>query len=202
MWDKKIIALSDRKAVKGDFLSFVARLARTKIDLFILREKDLREDEYYDLAKEVLKICKKHKLLCFLHSFDRVALKLNHRYFHCPLDILRTEPRVAKYFHIIGSSIHSLAELEEAEGFGCNYAIFGHVFETLSKPFVRPRGVDELGLICEKSQIPIYAVGGIRAENIALLKGTRLAGICMKSALIENLKLKEYISLCAKNLRQ
>ena len=120
MWDKKIIAISDRQAVKGDFLDFVARLGRAKVDALILREKDMRENDYYDLAKEVLKICKKHKLTCFLHNFDKVALKLNHRYFHCPLDILRAEPRVVRYFHLIGTSIHSSDELLEAVEFNCH----------------------------------------------------------------------------------
>ena len=85
MWDKKIIAISDRKCVEIDFLTQVEKLAKSGIDAFVLREKDLSEFEYYDLAKEVLAICAKHKTTCFLHFFDRECLKLGHRYFHMPL---------------------------------------------------------------------------------------------------------------------
>ena len=202
MWDKKIIAISDRQAVKGDFLDFVARLGRAKVDALILREKDMRENDYYDLAKEVLKICKKHKLVCFLHNFDKVALKLNHRYFHCPLDILRAEPRVVRYFHLIGTSVHSSNELLEAMEFNCHYALFGHIFETLAKPLLPPRGLDMLSQICEQSTIPIYAVGGIKAENIALLKGAGVAGACMKGVLTKQTSLKSYIKRCALALNE
>lgn len=202
MWDKKIIAISDRQAVKGDFLDFVARLGRAKVDALILREKDMRENDYYDLAKEVLKICKKHKLVCFLHNFDKVALKLNHRYFHCPLDILRAEPRVVRYFHLIGTSIHSSDELLEAMEFNCHYALFGHIFETLAKPLLPPRGLDMLAQICEQSTIPIYAVGGINKNNVEKLANIDIAGICMKGALIQSAKLKEYVQNCAKKLNQ
>lgn len=202
MWDKKIIAISDRQAVKGDFLDFVARLGRAKVDALILREKDMRENDYYDLAKEVLKICKKHKLVCFLHNFDKVALKLNHRYFHCPLDILRAEPRVVRYFHLIGTSIHSSDELLEAVEFNCHYALFGHIFETLAKPLLPPRGLDMLAQICEQSTIPIYAVGGINKDNVEKLANIDIAGICMKGALIQSAKLKEYVQNCAKKLNQ
>lgn len=202
MWDKKIIAISDRQAVKGDFLDFVARLGRAKVDALILREKDMRENDYYDLAKEVLKICKKHKLVCFLHNFDKVALKLNHRYFHCPLDILRAEPRVVRYFHLIGTSIHSSDELLEAVEFNCHYALFGHIFETLAKPLLPPRGLDMLAQICEQSTIPIYAVGGINKNNVEKLANIDIAGICMKGALIQSAKLKEYVQNCAKKLNQ
>ena len=202
MWDKKIIAISDRQAVKGDFLDFLARLGRAKVDALILREKDMRENDYYDLAKEVLKICKKHKLVCFLHNFDKVALKLNHRYFHCPLDILRAEPRVVRYFHLIGTSIHSSDELLEAVEFNCHYALFGHIFETLAKPLLPPRGLDMLAQICEQSTIPIYAVGGINKNNVEKLANIDIAGICMKGALIQRAKLKEYVQNCAKKLNQ
>ena len=202
MWDKKIIAISDRQAVKGDFLDFVARLGRAKVDAHILREKDMRENDYYDLAKEVLKICKKHKLVCFLHNFDKVALKLNHRYFHCPLDILRAESRVVRYFHLIGTSIHSSDELLEAMEFNCHYALFGHIFETLAKPLLPPRGLDMLTQICEQSTIPIYAVGGINKNNVEKLANIDIAGICMKGALIQSAKLKEYVQNCAKKLNQ
>ena len=51
MWDKKIIAISDRKCVEIDFLKQVEKLAKSGIDAFVLREKDLSEFEYYDLAK-------------------------------------------------------------------------------------------------------------------------------------------------------
>lgn len=200
MWDKKIIAISDRQAVKGDFLDFVARLGRAKVDALILREKDMRENDYYDLAKEVLKICKKHKLVCFLHNFDKVALKLNHRYFHCPLDILRAEPRLVKYFHLIGTSVHSFDECDEAMNFGCNYAIFGHIFKTDSKPALEPRGIEMLDKLCNQSLIPIYAVGGINAENIALFKDVFVAGVCMKSALMQKTNLKDYVKFCVKEL--
>lgn len=202
MWDKKIIAISDTHACKGDFLTRIERLARAKVDALILREKDMRENDYYDLAKEVLKICKKHKLVCFLHTFDKVALKLNHRYFHCPLQILRAEPRLIKYFITIGTSVHSLDELDEAQEFGCHYAIFGHIFATLSKPFAQPKGLGALDEVCKASKIPIYAVGGISEENVAEFANIAVAGVCMKNALMQNSKLKEYVRNCAKKLNQ
>lgn len=202
MWDKQIIAISDKSACKGDFLKRIERLARAKVDALILREKEMRENDYYDLAKEVLKICKKHKLVCFLHTFDKVALKLGHRYFHCPLKILRAEPRVVRYFHLIGTSVHSSDELLEAMEFGCNYAIFGHIFETLSKPFTPPKGLAELKSICKLSKIPIYAVGGINENNINEFANIGVAGVCMKNALMQNANLKDYVRNCAKKLHQ
>lgn len=196
MWDKKVIAISDRHLLHSDFMGFIERLARTNIDGLILREKDMSENAYFELAKEVLKICNKGKIKCILHNFDKVALRLGHRYFHCPLAVLRQEPRLARYFHLIGTSIHSFDELCEAQNFGCNYALFGHIFPTLSKAFAAPKGVGELKTICKQSKIPIYAVGGIKLENISQLANIGIAGLCIKSAFVSAKSLKSYIKAC------
>lgn len=196
MWDKKIIAISDRKIVEGDFLKQVERIAKSGVDAFVLREKDLSEFEYYDLAKEVLQICSKQKLTCILHFFDRQCLKLNHKYFHAPLDLLRQEPRLARYFHLFGTSIHSKEELLEAMNYKVNYAFVGHIFESSCKKDLKPKGVEFLSSLLAFSKIPLYAIGGIDLENIEKLKNLDIAGVCMREALMNGKKLKVYLNEC------
>lgn len=41
------------------FLEQIEILAKSEVDSIILREKDLSEEEYYVLAKNVLRICEK-----------------------------------------------------------------------------------------------------------------------------------------------
>lgn len=194
MWAKKIIAITESKLCEEDFLKRVEKLAKAKIDALILREKELGEAKYYELAKEVLKICIKHKTTCILHSFDKVALKLNHRYFHCPLNTLQAEPRLVKYFHLIGTSVHSKEELVLAQNLKCNYAIAGHIFASSCKPDLPPKGLDFLNELCKNAKIPIYAIGGIKLENLAQLKESEISGICLRSSLMQENNVKEYIA--------
>ncbi len=200
MWDKKIIAISDRKCVEGDFLKHIEKLAKAKIDALVLREKDLSEFEYYDLAKEVLRICAKSKTPCFLHFFDRECLKLGHRYFHAPLPLLRKEPKLARYFHILGSSVHSKEELLEAMTYKIQYAFVGHIFQSSSKPNLTPKGLSFLKQMLEFSKIPLYAIGGIKLENISDFKNLNVAGVCMKEALMSEKEPKNYVNACKKLL--
>lgn len=200
MWAKKIIAITDSKECEEDFLKRVEKLARAKIDTLILREKHLNEALYYDLAKEVLKICAKYKLTCFLHNFDKVALKLNHKFFHCPFDTLDKEPRLAKYFHIIGTSIHHEDQLKRAVELKCNYAIYGHIFESSCKPFLEPKGIEKLQKLSEKSPIALYAIGGINKDNAYLFANIDIQGICLRSALMKERDLNSYINTLRKNL--
>ncbi|ECL0388502.1 thiamine phosphate synthase [Campylobacter coli] len=200
MWDKKIIAISDRKCVEIDFLKQVEKLAKSGIDAFVLREKDLSEFEYYDLAKEVLAICAKCKTTCFLHFFDRECLKLGHRYFHMPLALLRQEPKMSKYFHMIGTSVHSKEELLEAMNYGVNYAFVGHIFESSCKKDLESRGLEFLNSLLSFSQIPLYAIGGINVQNIASFKDINVAGVCMREVLMREKDVKKYLAECKRNL--
>lgn len=200
MWDKKIVAISDRKCVEGDFLKHIEQLTKANIDALVLREKDLSEFEYYDLAKEVLKICSKAKTTCFLHYFDRECLKLGHRYFHAPLSLLRKEPKLAKFFHILGSSVHSKEELLEAMTYKVNYAFVGHIFESSCKVGLEPRGLTFLKEMLDFSKIPLYAIGGINVQNIAEFKDLNVAGVCMRESLMREKELKNYINDCREKL--
>lgn len=200
MWDKKIVAISDRKCVEGDFLKHIEQLTKANIDALVLREKDLSEFEYYDLAKEVLKICSKTKTTCFLHYFDRECLKLGHRYFHAPLSLLRKEPKLAKFFHILGSSVHSKEELLEAMTYKVNYAFVGHIFESSCKVGLEPRGLTFLKEMLDFSKIPLYAIGGINVQNIAEFKDLNVAGVCMRESLMREKELKNYINNCREKL--
>lgn len=200
MWDKKIVAISDRKCVEGDFLKHIEQLTKANIDALVLREKDLSEFEYYDLAKEVLKICSKAKTTCFLHYFDRECLKLGHRYFHAPLSLLRKEPKLAKFFHILGSSVHSKEELLEAMTYKVNYAFVGHIFESSCKMGLEPRGLTFLKEMLDFSKIPLYAIGGINVQNIAEFKDLNVAGVCMRESLMREKELKNYINDCREKL--
>ncbi|WP_291952537.1 thiamine phosphate synthase [Campylobacter sp.] len=200
MWAKKIIAISDSKIMEGDFLKYIEKLARAKVDGLVLREKHLSEEEYYDLAKEVLKICKKNNLNCILHNFDRVSLKLDHRFFHAPLDLLRKNSKLYRYFHILGTSIHSKEELYEAMMYKVNYAFVGHIFNSSCKINLQPCGLDFMKELLMVSKIPLYAIGGINLQNISKFKDLDIAGVCIREAFMYQEKIKHYVNECKNRL--
>lgn len=200
MWDKKILALTDKNLTGSNFLKQIEKLCKAGIDGLILREKNLSEDEYLALAREVLAICAKNKTTCFLHNFERISLKLNHRLFHAPLDLLRAQPKLARYFQILGSSVHSKEELLEAINYKANYALAGHIFQSSCKADLAPRGVEFLEDLTKFSTTQIYALGGINLENLRELKDLKISGICMREALMCEKNPKNFIKECKRIL--
>lgn len=78
--------------------------------------------------------------------------------------------------------MHSGEEAGYASCHGADAVIFGNVFETSCKPGKKGAGIDVLKQIVEISKVPVFAIGGIDADNVSLLKDTGIAGVCMMSA--------------------
>ena len=189
-----IICVTNRKLCREDFLSRIERIAACRPLGIILREKDLSEDEYEELAVRATEICSRYGVKCILHSFVNVALHLQADAVHLPLCILRemTEDE-KKYFSIIGASCHSVDEAKEAEALGCTYITAGHVFETDCKKGVPARGLSFLRNVCKAVSIPVYAIGGIDSENIASVRSAGAFGACLMSSLMVNEDVSGYL---------
>lgn len=165
-----------------EFLYRIEQLARCHPAGIILREKDLPEAEYEDLARQVLQICKRFGTPCILHGFPDAALALCADAVHLPLGTLRGLPSGKKdRFRMLGASCHSVEEAREAQDLGCTYITAGHIFTTDCKAGLPGRGTIFLREVCESVRLPVFAIGGIRAENISGVRAAGAAGACVMS---------------------
>lgn len=177
------IAITNRHQVEGNYLQQIKIVAKQHPDSIILREKDLPEKEYEELAKQVLSIGKQYQIPVFLHYYVDVARKLGTTNIHVPFLVLQKMTNSEKkMFTQIGVSIHSIEEAKEAQKQGATRLIAGHIFETSCKPGLSPRGLDFLHDVCQSVTIPVYAIGGITDKNAkeCIMAGAK--GVCMMSA--------------------
>lgn len=189
-----ILCITNRSLCKEDFLSRIEKIASAKPKGIILREKDLTEKEYKDLAIKVIEICKRYNTSCILHTFTSVALELKHPYIHLPLNILEDVTTEEKEkFKVLGASCHSAEDAVKAENLGCTYITAGHIFDTDCKKGLPGRGLKFLKKVCESVEIPVYAIGGISRENIAQVKKAGAKGICVMSGVMMCENVKEYL---------
>lgn len=149
----------------------------------ILREKDLKQEEYFSLAKEAIQICKGYEIPLILHTYVEVARALKWDMIHLPLSLLKEYSGKLEDFSVVGASIHSVNEAKEAMKLGATYVTAGHVFATDCKKGVPPRGTEFLKEVCQCVSLPVYAIGGIQKtkELEALLKSCGAAGGCIMS---------------------
>lgn len=177
-----LICITNRKLCSNNFSDQIEMIASAHPKAIVLREKDLSEKEYEQLARQVMQICQKHRTQCILHSFSNIATALGATAVHMPLPLLqKMTPQEKSHFQIIGASCHSLEEAKEAQDLGCTYITAGHIFLTDCKKGLPGRGLPFLEEICKAVRIPVYAIGGISSQNIESVRKTGAAGACIMS---------------------
>ncbi len=180
-----ILCVTNRKLCQEDFLARIERIAACHPAGIILREKDMKLEDYKEMAAAVMEICEQHGVKCILHSFTDVAISLHADAIHLPLHLLREMSQEQKaHFTILGASCHSVEDALQAQALGCTYITAGHVFETDCKKGLPGRGLDFLQNVCTAVDIPVYGIGGIDADNIALVRNAGASGACLMSSLM------------------
>ena len=87
---------------------------------------------------------------------------------------------------ILGSSIHSVSEAQEAQRLGADYLTAGHIYATDCKAGVPPRGLDFLEEVCRSVQIPVYGIGGVQigSDQLDEMMARGAAGACVMSGMM------------------
>ena len=71
-----VLVITNCKLCKEDFFGRIEALASAGPRGIILREKDLPEAEYLELARQTAEICDRYQTPCVLRSFAGIALEL------------------------------------------------------------------------------------------------------------------------------
>ena len=173
----KLIAITDRKQCT-DFPKRLSEFAQNHI-LFILREKDLSREEYLELCRKVKCITDNF----VIHTHIDIAKELGHKKIHLTYsDFLGCD---INDFEAVGVSVHSIEEAKECEKKGASYITYSHIFSTDCKKNLPPEGIHNLKKVCNEIKIPVYALGGINADNIKSVVDAGAEGACVMSLLMK-----------------
>lgn len=165
-----------------------------------LREKDISSKEFYDIAKSLRKITKKHKVPFIINDRVDIALAVNADGIHVgqsDLSLKNVRKLIGKD-KIIGVSCGNLEEAKKAYKNGADYLGVGAIFPTNTKKDAKDVGIDGLKEIINNIPLPIVAIGGINKENIEKLRDINLAGVALVSAIISQKDVKN----SAKNIKK
>lgn len=176
-----MIAITSRKLCRRPFLEQLRAVAEAGPEMIILREKDLPHGEFVALARDCIAICEATGTEISINSDVGAARELGIRSVHLPMDVLRSTD--VSGFGLVGASVHSAAEAEEAESLGADYLIAGHVFPTACKRG-EPRGPGFLSDVCSAVGIPVYGVGGITPENYGRVISSGAVGAAAMSSVM------------------
>lgn len=66
----------------------------------------------------------------------------------------------------VAASCHTAADVRQAEALGCDFAVVGSVYPTLSHPGGEPLGWPGFASLREGVSLPIYAIGGLTPADL------------------------------------
>lgn len=170
-----------------EFLFRIEEALKGGVTLLQLREKEKDTREYIELAKKVHSITKKYNIPLIIDDRVDVALAINAEGVHLgqsdmPVSMARKLMGTDK---IIGATAKTVEQAKEAYKQGADYLGVGAIFPTTTKVKTVLTSTDTLKDICNSVPIPANAIGGLNKDNIDILKGIPIAGICVVSAIMK-----------------
>ena len=181
----RMIAVTNRKLCRGEFEAQLRKTAACHPAGLILREKDLADADYEALSRRTQQICAAEGVPFIVHARPETARVIGCRNLHLPLSILRKLGGRPEGFDWFSVSCHSREDVEYAQILGANRIILGTVFETGCKPGLPGKGLSFVREICAATSLPVYAIGGIKPENLASVMAAGAAGGCMMSGFMQ-----------------
>lgn len=175
-----LICVTNRKLCCEDFLERIGRLAQARPYAVMLREKDLDPAGYARLAGKVKEICDQYGVLLILHQHIAVAEAMKHSHLQLSMPALRAYRKKGDSL-LVGASVHSVAEAEEAEALGAAYVVAGHIYATSCKPGSPPKGLSFLQQVCQAVFLPVFAIGGINPGKRKEILAGGAKGFCVMS---------------------
>lgn len=149
---------------------FMARLQAgldAGLRLIQLREKDLPRDELRALALRVVAMAHEYGARVLLNGDVALAREVGADGVHLTsgqLGELKERPPT----DWCAASCHSAEQLRRAEALGCDFALLSPVLPTQSHPGAPALGWDKFAATAAGSSIPVYALGGLKQEDLQI----------------------------------
>ena len=187
-FDSSLYFITDSSGFEeSEFLYRVEQALQGGATLLQLREKNKTTREYIELAQKVHTIAKGYNVPLIIDDRVDVALAIDAEGVHVgqsdmPVIMARKLMGDQK---IVGATTKTVEQAKEAYEQGADYLGVGAIYPTTTKVKTILTSTETLHNICEAVEIPVNAIGGLNKDNIDILEGIHIAGICVVSAIMK-----------------
>lgn len=183
--DVKLYVILSAHLCRSGSLRAVARAALAGgAEAIQLREKNIDDALFLAYAAELRELTDETGRLLIINDRPDIAALVGADGVHLgqhdlPIADAR---RLLRPGAVIGRSCHSVSQAQQAINEGADYVALGPIFPTTTKdrPPVGPSLLEEFRLAYETVPLPVVAVGGINAENVAevVRHGAKCVAVC------------------------
>lgn len=189
---KLYLVTNSDKYSEEEFLERIESALKGGVDILQLREKDKTDLEILNLGKKVKALCDSYKVPMLIDDKPHIAWALGLGV-HLGADDMPIElgRKLLGPEALIGATAKSVEAAKIAEKQGANYLGVGAIFETKTHVKTKRTSLETLMEIKKNVGIEVYAIGGLNYDNIDILKGSGIDGICVVSAIMDSPNVEE-----------
>ena len=170
-----------------EFLSRVEAALQGGVTILQIREKNKSTKAYIALAEKVHALTKKYNVPLIIDDRVDVALAVDAEGVHLGAEDMTVAMarKILGDEKIIGATAKTVPWANDAAVQGADYLGVGAIYPTTTKVKTVLTSTETLRDICHAVSIPVNAIGGLNKENIDILAGIPIAGICAVSAIMK-----------------
>ena len=172
---------------EDEFLSRVKAALSGGVTLIQLREKERSTREYIALAKKVHALSQQFSVPLIIDDRVDVALASGAEGVHLGQSDMQIDAarKIVGEDFIIGATTKTVEQALEAYQQSADYLGVGAIYPTTTKVKTVLTSTETLDKICKAVPIPVNAIGGLNKDNIDVLKGIDIKGVCAVSAIMK-----------------
>ena len=170
-----------------EFLFRVEQALKGGATILQLREKDKSTRAYIELAEKVHEISKRYNVPLIIDDRVDVALAIDAEGVHVGASDMpvATARKLMGDDKIVGATAKTVPWAKEAYEQGADYLGVGAIYPTTTKVVTVLTSTETLDAITKAVPIPVNAIGGLNKDNVDILKGIGISGICVVSAIMK-----------------
>ena len=188
-FDSTLYFITDSTTVPEDrFLPVVEAACRGGATIIQLREKDRPTREYLKMAVATHEITSRYGIPLIIDDRVDVALAIGAEGVHVGQSDMpvRLARKLMGPDKIVGATAKTVPQALEAYEQGADYLGCGAIYPTTTHVNTVITPVETLKDVVKAVPIPVNAIGGLNKDNIFVLKGSGIAGICVVSAIMKS----------------
>lgn len=170
-----------------EFLMRVEAALQGGVTFLQLREKNKSTRAYIALAEKVHELTLKYNVPLIIDDRVDVALAVHAEGVHLGAEdmTVASARKILGQDKIIGATAKTVPWAMDAAAQGADYLGVGAIYPTTTKVKTILTSTETLKAICEAVSIPVNAIGGLNRENMDVLAGIPIAGVCVVSAIMK-----------------
>ncbi|MEE3495645.1 MAG: thiamine phosphate synthase [Butyrivibrio sp.] len=171
-----------------EFLKALEEAIEGGVTFVQIREKNKTTAEYINLVSKALEITRKHNVPLIVDDRVDVVLATGADGVHVGREDMPVETarKILGKDKIVGATTKTVEQALAAYNAGADYLGVGAIYPTTTKVKTVLTSTDTLNDICNAVPIPANAIGGLNKDNLGVLKGIPIAGICVVSAIMKS----------------